>query len=168
MTKLKLLFSTIFIMFYSIVLSQDTIKPNEKTLHEFLDGIGKKESGNKYNITSKTGYLGKYQFHPRTLKAIGVKTTKKEFLNNKTIQDNAMIKLLKVNKEYLKKEIEKHSGKIINGIVITESGILAAAHLGGYGSVKKFLKSGIEFRDGNGTKLTTYLMKYSGYILNLD
>jgi len=42
------------------------------------------------------------------------------------------------NKWELKEEIEKFSGKIISGVKITESGILAAAHLGGPGSVKRF------------------------------
>ena len=33
------------------------------------------------------------------------------------------------NKWELRKEIEKYSGRKINGVEITESGILAAAHL---------------------------------------
>lgn len=49
--------------------------------------------------------------------------------------------LLSKNKWELKDEIEKFSGKIIAGVKITESGILAAAHLGGAGWVKRFLNS---------------------------
>ena len=51
--------------------------------------------------------------------------------------------------------------------VITESGILAAAHLAGPGNVKKFFKKGVEFKDGNGTKMTSYLTQFSGYELNI-
>lgn len=159
-------FCVILFCLSGLLFSQDTLKV--KTLNEFLDGIGYRESRNNYSITSKSGYLGKYQFHPRTLKAIGVTESKKTFLNNKNIQDHAMIKLLKVNKEYLKKEIERYSGKVINGVMITESGILAAAHLGGYGNVKKYLNKGIEFMDGNGTKISNYIRKFSGFVLELE
>jgi hypothetical protein len=38
---------------------------------------------------------------------------------------------LSKNKWELKNEIEKFSGKIVGGVKVTESGILAAAHLGG-------------------------------------
>ena len=45
----------------------------------------------------------------------------------------------------LKKEIEKYEGTILNGIHVTESGILAAAHLGGAGSVKKYFKNKMSY-----------------------
>ena len=63
------------------------------------------------------------------------------------------------------KEIEKYSGRVINGVKITESGIIAAAHLGGAGSVKKFLKSNGRngFKDGFGTSLRSYMKKFAGY-----
>ena len=47
----------------------------------------------------------------------------------------------------------------------TESGILAAAHLAGAGNVRKFFKKGYEFKDGNGTKMTSYMVQFSGYKL---
>ena len=48
---------------------------------------------------------------------------------------------------------------------ITESGILAAAHLAGPGSVKKYLRSyGKEgFSDAFGTSIRYYMKKFSGY-----
>ena len=56
-------------------------------------------------------------------------------------------------------------GKTINGIHITESGILAAAHLAGESSVKKFFKhqGGYNFADGNGVTLQHYLKAFAGY-----
>ena len=75
--------------------------------------------------------------------------------------------LLKQNKHTLRKEIAKYSGKVINGIYITESGILAAAHLAGAGNVKKFFRKGYEFRDGNGTKMTSYMKRFANYQLNI-
>jgi hypothetical protein len=50
-------------------------------------------------------------------------------------------------------------------VYITESGLLAAAHLAGPGNVKKFLRKGYEFKDGNGTKMTSYMIKFSNYRL---
>jgi hypothetical protein len=79
-----------------------------------------------------------------------------------------MLDLLLHNKKTLQKYIDKWEGKTINGNEITESGILAAAHLAGPGNVKRFLRNGKEFRDGNGTKLTSYLTQFSGYKLNLE
>jgi hypothetical protein len=78
-----------------------------------------------------------------------------------------MFVLLKRNKHTLRREIKKYVGKTINGIYITESGILAAAHLGGAGNVKKFFRKGYEFKDGNGTKMTSYMKRFANYELNI-
>ena len=53
----------------------------------------------------------------------------------------------------------------ISGSEITESGILAAAHLAGPGSVKRYLRSLGKFnvKDGYGTTVSTYMKKFSGY-----
>ena len=50
-------------------------------------------------------------------------------------------------------------------MIVTESGILAAAHLAGPGSVKKYLRSyGLNnFADGYGTTISYYMKKFSGY-----
>jgi hypothetical protein len=134
----------------------------------FLDAIGYYESSNRYDIVNRFGYMGKYQFGKSTLKALGYNVTRKEFLNSPHIQEMAMLDLLSHNKKILQTYIDYWEGKKINGKVITESGILAAAHLGGPGNVKRFLKEGKNFKDGNGTKLTTYLIHFSGYNLNLE
>ena len=112
--------------------------------------------------------MGKYQFGKKTLKSLGYDVTKEEFLNSPYLQERAMLDLLNHNKKILQKYIDHWDGKTIQGDVITESGILAAAHLAGPGNVKRFLRKGKEFRDGNGTKLTSYLTEFSGYELNLD
>jgi hypothetical protein len=69
------------------------------------------------------------------------------------------------NKWVLRKDISRFEGKIISGITITESGILAAAHLAGPGSVKKFLRSygNDTFSDAFGSSLKSYMKKFSGY-----
>lgn len=81
------------------------------------------------------------------------------------MQEKAFKALLARNKWELRKEIDRYEGKVIKGVKITESGILAAAHLGGAGSVKSFLKSNGNngFTDGFGTSLKSYLRKFGGY-----
>ena len=63
------------------------------------------------------------------------------------------------------KEIDRYSGKLIGGVLVTESGILAAAHLGGVGSVKKFLKSHgkRDIRDNYGSSIKGFMKKFGGY-----
>ena len=148
----------------SIILQE---KYHQQQLDSFLTAVGFRESGNRYHITNKWGYMGKYQFGKSTLKGLGFKVTKKEFLSNPQLQEEAMMALLLHNKEKLQLYIDTFDGKTINGMLITESGILAAAHLGGQGSVKRYFKNGKVFKDGYGTKITSYMEKFSGYDIQL-
>ena len=134
----------------------------------FLQDIGFRESTNDYKVVNQFGYLGKYQFGRKTLNAIGFKDiSNREFLANPSIQEEAMLVLLKRNKRTLRREIKKYVGKTINGVYITESGLLAAAHLAGAGNVRRFFRKGYEFRDGNGTKMTSYMVKFANYDLKI-
>ncbi len=153
-----------------IVFNEIKVKEIEikiKGHNQFLKAIGHRESGNRYNIVNKYGYMGKYQFGKSTLKGLGFKVTQDEFLNSPHIQEKAMQALLEHNHKKLKKQIKKYCGQTINGVYITESGVLAAAHLAGQGNVKKFFRRGYEFKDGFGTKMTTYMEQFSGYYLDL-
>lgn len=137
-----------------------------KNHNQFLEDLGMRESSGKYKAVNQFGYLGKYQFGRKTLNALGYdNVSNREFLANASIQEEAMYALLSHNKHILRKQIEKFHGETINGIFITESGILAAAHLAGAGNVKKFFRKGYEFKDGNGTKMTSYMIKFSDYKL---
>ncbi len=140
----------------------------ELTSHQqFLDAMGHRESSNNYKAVNKYGYMGKYQFGRSTLKTLKINVSRSEFINNPKLQEQAMHKLLQYNKKKLKRYIEKYSGRVINGVLVTESGLLAAAHLGGAGSVKKWFRTGKVRRDGNGVKITTYMQRFSGYNLYL-
>ncbi len=137
-----------------------------KNHNQFLEDLGMRESSGNYKAVNQFGYLGKYQFGRKTLNALGFdKVSNREFLANSSIQEEAMFALLLHNKRILRRQIEKYHGQTINGIYITESGILAAAHLAGPGNVKKFFRKGYEFHDGNGTKMTSYMIKFSNYKL---
>lgn len=133
----------------------------------FLGKIGHFESSNDYTKVNQFGYMGRYQFGKSTLKTLGYEVTKKEFLNDPNLQEQAMQDLLEHNYLNLKKFIIKYEGKTIHGIRITTSGVLAAAHLAGAGNVRKFFRKGYEFKDGNGTKMTTYMRVFSGYKLDI-
>ena len=142
--------------------------PAIRNHNKFLDEVGFRESSNNYKAVNQFGYLGKYQFGRKTLNAIGFKDISNyEFLSNPEIQEEAMLVLLQKNKHTLRREIKKYVGETVNGIYITESGILAAAHLGGAGNVRKFFRKGHEFEDGNGTKMTSYMIRFADYNLNL-
>ena len=144
--------------------SFELVQPSHQ---QFLEAIGHRESSNNYSVINEFGYMGRYQFGKATLKGLGIDVTKEEFINNPKLQEKAMHMLLSHNRKKLKRYIKKYEGQIIHGILVTESGILAAAHLAGQGNVRKFLKNGFVFEDGNGTKMTSYMKQFGGYILNL-
>lgn len=130
----------------------------------FKEAVAFKESEGKYQKINSLGYMGKYQFGLETLKTIGINDSL-SFLNSPKLQEKAFVALLSKNKWELKDEIEKFSGKIVSGVKVTESGILAAAHLGGAGSVKRFLNSNgsRKCKDDNGASVKTYMKDFGGY-----
>ena len=138
-----------------------------KGINEFLFAIGHQESGNRYFVVNRYGYMGKYQFGKSTLRTLKIKVSKEAFLNSPDLQEYAMKQNLLYNKKRLQKYIDKFEGQKINGILITESGILAAAHLGGAGSVKRWFRKGKIKVDGYGVPITNYMQMFSGYNLNL-
>ena len=142
---------------------------NNSQLNEFLNDIGNFESGNDYSKVNTLGYMGRFQFGLSTIQTLGYRDiTKKEFINNPSLQDTMMIKNLRYNKRRLKKYYKHYVGKTRWGIKITESGMLAAAHLAGQGNVKRFLMYGENPSDAYGTSLSKYLSIFSGYELNLE
>ncbi len=130
----------------------------------FKEALGFKESRGNYQIVNDYGYMGKYQFSRSTLRMMGLKDTD-SFLYNTRQQEAAFLAYTSLNKWVLRKDIKRSVGKTIGGVKITESGILAAAHLAGAGNVKKFLRSGgvNGFEDANGASIRYYLRMFSGY-----
>ncbi len=152
---------------------KNTVKNNETNVSipflqrdfiGFKEAIAFKESQGKYRIVNKLGYLGKYQFGKTTLRFLKIYDFQ-HFLNSPKLQEKAFVALFKVNKWILRNEIDMFTDKEINGIKITESGILAAAHLAGAKNVKKFLNSSgkNKFRDAFGTSISHYMKKFSDY-----
>ena len=135
-----------------------------KSFAGFKQALAFKESQGSYKKVNSLGYLGKYQFGKGTLHTIGVRDSLR-FMNSPRLQEKSFEALLAINKHELRNEIQKYVGKEIRGVVVTESGILAAAHLGGAGSVKKFLKSNGRrgIKDAYGTSILSYMDKFGGY-----
>lgn len=134
--------------------------------------LKQRESKGNYAIRNNLGFSGAYQFGAPALEDVGLlkkgagklgnKGLKnpsnwlipgglESFLSNKTIQDDAMRKLMDRNRSTLKKMgliKENTPQNLINAM-------LAAAHLGGPGGVKNYLR-GINSRDAYGTPISEY------------
>ena len=143
------------------------VEINLKDHTAFLHNLGHFESGNRYSVVNRWGYMGRYQFHISTVEAVGIKATKKQFLNSPSLQEEAMDRLLTANYKSLRRYIRKYDGKILHGVLVTKSGVLAAAHLGGAGNVRNWFRKGENFADANGTQITKYMKIFNGYQLDL-
>lgn len=130
----------------------------------FKEAIGIRESQGQYHLVNSLGYMGKYQFGTSALRFFGIKNNSL-FLNSPELQEKAFVALIKFNKFKLQDVIEEYRGKTIGGVRVTESGILAAAHLGGAGSIRKYLESNgkKKCKDGYGTSIKSYLKQFGGY-----
>jgi len=142
-------------------------------LGSWLKALGHRETRNDPSKYNKYGYIGEWQFGKAALEYTGYgHITYADFKNDPLVfgieaQYDAMIKFTKANRRALRKYIRKYEGTEINGIVITESGILAGAHIGGAGGMQKYLDSGGNKNpsDKFNTSIEDYLKEFSGYKL---
>jgi hypothetical protein len=130
----------------------------------FKEALAFKESQGNYFTTNTLGYLGKYQFGIGTLQLMGVYSATR-FLNDPILQEKVFYTNMARNKWILRRDIKRFVGKRIGRVEITESGMLAAAHLAGPGNVKKYLRSygRVDVADEYGTNIAHYIRKFSGY-----
>jgi len=138
--------------------------------NDFMKAIAFKESQNIIDTVNVYGMLGKYQFSRTTLNGLGYKVVSNAtFLSSESLQDEAMLELLKHNQKILRKQIKKYNGLMVDSIFVTESGLLAAAHLAGPSNVKKWLRTnGKKTRtDGFGTTIEDYINKFANYKIEL-
>lgn len=177
--KVKVILFTTILLLFSPVLNRGGTSGNKvfsiRTVEivakkplfcrSFLDAIGYRESRNNYRIVNSYGYLGKYQFSMRTIRGLGFDVTKREFLRSPELQEIVMESYLIHNRTVLNYYIKRYDGKTVNSIKITESGILAAAHLAGAGGIIQYFEYGKDSADGFGTKISTYLKEFSKYKL---
>lgn len=158
-----------------------------KTLDDFYNDLGARESSGNYEIVNKWGFAGKYQMGESAMIDAGYykKPSRnynndwsgqftgkdgvyslQDFLKNKQAQENAQKAFKQAQWRQLKAVgADKYVGKEINGVKITQSGLLAAAHLKGPTSVKQYLASnGKDIpEDRLGTSVENYMKKFAGY-----
>ncbi|NND15294.1 MAG: hypothetical protein HKN89_03090, partial [Eudoraea sp.] len=91
-----------------------------------------------------------------------------QFLQDPELQERVFYTNMTRNKWILRRDIARFQGKRIKGVQISESGILAAAHLAGAGNVKRFLRSygQTDTCDAYGTSISLYIKKFGGYDLS--
>lgn len=145
-------------------------KYKEVEFSRFISALGKMESGNNWLSVNTIGCFGEWQFAESTLHFLGHKNiTLRKFKSDpdifpRELQQRVLESLIKVNLNYLR-GYEHFIGDTIRGIVITKSGMVAASHLGGAGSLQLFLKSGgrVNKEDVLGTSILDYLKKFACY-----
>lgn len=157
-----------------LLLQEYSIKPNVKdhlTKGSLEYALAFKESTLNPDTINSIGCMGLFQFTESTLADLGYKhVTIKTFKADKEVfplsdQRLAYKKLLNRNRKILKSYITEYHGTEINNITITESGILAAAHLSGPGGVIKFFKEGKNKTDIYGSSVFSYMSLFSSYKL---
>lgn len=130
----------------------------------YLTKMGTLESNHDYNVINRLGYLGKYQFHKTTLERIGFNEIQiKNFIKSPELQETAMIKLTMYNNDYISKnKLNRYVNTKVGGVKITQEGMLAAAHLRGPYSVKRYLHTNgkVNLEDANGTTVKDYLREF--------
>lgn len=148
-------------------------KFHESEFLRFINDLGYRESGNNWLSINRIGCFGEWQFAESTLRYIGYRNiTLKKFKANpeifpKELQLRALKTLIDINLGYLE-DYEHFIGNSIKGIVITKSGMIAASHLGGAGSLMKYLNSNgkVNKKDVFGTSIHDYLKKFGDYELD--
>jgi hypothetical protein len=166
-------------------------QPLRRGFIHYADDLGWRESRNNYKIINKIGCFGEHQWKEATLHLLGYRDISlRKFKVNPMIfppsaQLQALRSLVDLNKTMLK-PYECYIGTVIDGIPVTESGLLAAVHLGGMTAVSKYLLSWGTYIliDGHrldiyhakkqkqynshdifGTSIATYLKEFQNYDL---
>jgi hypothetical protein len=143
---------------------------HESEFNRFVNDLGRRESGNNWLSVNCIGCFGEWQFAESTVHYLGYKhVTLNKFKKDPEVfppelQRKVLESLIKVNLVLLK-DYEYYIGETIAGVTVTKSGLIAAAHLGGAGSVKLFLTSDgkLDKKDTLGTAISNYMKKFSFY-----
>jgi hypothetical protein len=162
----------------SDILNEPTgIDPNVVALSPDKDTINtslaSRESGGNWRAENSVmgagglkGHFGRGQFgQARLQEAIdaGVLpegTTPKQFMESPDLQRATEDwHFGDISKHIKNKGLDQYIGTTINGVPVTEQGLLNVAHLGGKGGMEKFVTSGGRYdpADANGTHLSDYL-----------
>ena len=158
-----------------------------KNLDQFLYDMAARESGGNYTIVNTYGYLGKYQMGELALIDAGYYlrdgtktndwigswtgkdgvTSKESFLATAQAQENAIRAYIGVQWGYIKSfKLDEYVGRTLSdGTVVTESGLLAGAHLKGIDGLRRYITSNgaDDNEDAYHTRISSYVRKFAGY-----
>lgn len=145
---------------------------------EFRERLAYFESRGRYEIYKLRGpYLGKYQFGIARLIDLELidrnrkwfpPMNKERFLKNHELQEAAFVAHVARHLDAINRRYKKWFGKTIDDVVVTPSGLVAAAHLVGLGGLNQMLRSGTRPADANGTTALQYMEWMGGYDLPTD
>lgn len=128
--------------------------------------IGRESGGNFAARNTDTGASGRGQFMASRLadaKRAGVipeSMTLEQFRSDPVAQTRVeQWHVADIGNFIANNNLSQYVGQTIAGIPVTPNGMLAVAHLGGAGGLKKFLETGGRYNppDANGTRLSDYL-----------
>jgi hypothetical protein len=154
-----------------------------------MRALAVRESNGNYGVVNSLGYLGAYQFGEPALVDLGFYAgdptpdvndwtggwtgkvgvhSRDDFLASVAAQDQAMREWLDLLWRYATHSdlrLDVYVGRSVNGIPITQSGVLAGAHLVGIFGVAAFLRSnGAEDTlDPFGVPVSEYVRTFAAY-----
>ncbi len=155
------------------------------TYSDFFDTLGFRESSNRYDVVNIYGSLGRYQMGEASFTDIGLYVpdanpfdnlyggtftgkygvwSVANFLAMPAAQDQAIRDYMALQFTYLK-SVWAYDGQTINGVDVTTSGLLAAAHILGWDGAAAWLTSGGDTvpADNFGTTIVEYATLMGGY-----
>ncbi len=156
------------------------------TFPEFVEALGQQESGGNYGAINDLGYVGKFQFGEAALQDTGYYQgdstantndwtgtwtgldgvrSLSDFMRNVFAQEAAVRSLMSRNWQTLERiHATDYLGTAAGGVAATPSGLLAGAHLGGPGAVKRYLRTGGRENPSDGAAdVGTYMEQFGGY-----
>lgn len=175
------LFAVVGLMTITQALAQTCSGTGDYT--NYLRAIAQRESSQDPTAANRIGYLGLYQMGCRSLIDTGYMnnncqwtgrngmTSQQAFLANANEQTAAINQYNQLQWGYIQRlGLSQYIGQTINGVPITQSGLIAGAHLVGVGGLQTWLRSGGANvpRDGNGVPVTTYVAQFCGYAMTFD
>jgi Ca2+-binding RTX toxin-like protein len=152
---------------------------------DFFNVLGFRESSDRYDVVNIYGSLGRYQMGEAAFVDIGLYLPDSnpfdnlyggtftgkydvysvaDFLAKPAAQDQAIRDYMELQFGYLK-PVWAYDGQTINGVKVTVSGMLGAAHLLGWDGAATWLTSGGDIvpQDNFGTTIVEYATLLGGY-----
>jgi hypothetical protein len=159
----------------SVKYLHDDMVIDRYTLADFKEFIAKKETGSspdvvRYAKVNSYGYLGKYQFHIRTVNSLAKggylryrHVTKEKFLEDYDLQEETMNALIVHHLEIFRAwGLDEYVGVEVNDFTITFEGLLAGAHLVGIVALRHYLQNDFSLQPFNYRGRKTYKVDANG------